>query len=388
MNAIHQKVQPTRRKRVALYSSDDGFRSEIAARLEALAIYDVQSGGVEEFLNGAGKDNRPTLIVLDVADGVMLDDRRLAAARASWGQVPIIAVSAELPPERMRNLVRINAADWLRKPVDAKELISAVTFHDSGDQSHGCRIITCVGAGGGAGATTMALAATDHLVRKSKQRAADTCLVDLDFQNANCGAYLNLFNEFDLDGVIGQPDRLDVELMDVIKLTRDPGFTLYTFERPALPYEPRGSDFVLRLLDLAAYRFEDVVVDLPHVETPWSNAVLSASDRIFLVFELNIASLRQAKRLYLKIRALRNNSADGITLVANKHKRKLFGNHFSHRELQKIFKDKSIRSVPYDRELLTDALNRALLPTEVHARARLNKDFAKLFKECLDDRER
>ena len=66
----------------------------------------------------------------------------------------------------------------------------------------------------------------------------------------------------------------------------------------------------------------------PTCETPWHNSVLSTSDEIFVVFELNIVSLRHAKQLYTKIRELRG-SAASITLVANKHKRKLFGNHFS-----------------------------------------------------------
>ena len=134
--------------------------------------------------------------------------------------------------------------------------------------------------------------------------------------------YLNLSNQFDIEGIVGQPDRLDVELMDVIKLTRQPGFTIYSFERPSLPFEPTGRDFVLKLLDLVAYRFENVIVDLPNLETPWQSSVLSTSDEIFVVFELNVASLRQAKRLYTGIREIKGNAAS-VTLVANKHKRKL-----------------------------------------------------------------
>lgn len=73
--------------------------------------------------------------------------------------------------------------------------------------------------------------------------------------------------------------------MDVIKLSRPSGLTLYSFERPQLPFEPQGGDFVFRLLDLVAYRFDDIVIDLPNIETPWQNSVLSTSDEIFIVFE-------------------------------------------------------------------------------------------------------
>jgi pilus assembly protein CpaE len=387
MNAINTRVLPTRRKRIALFSSDQKFRGEVATRLDALAIYDVQAAETEEFLRGALPDARPSVIILDVGDGRILANPAIAAVRSAWGAVPLVAVSAELNPEQMRNLVRINASDWLRKPLDSKDLINAVTYHDSGDHAVKSRVVTFIGASGGAGATTLAISAAEYFAAKSPEKAAGTCLVDLDFQSANCGGYLNLFSEFDLEGIISHPDRLDVELMDVIKLSRKPGFTIYSFERPNLPFEPKGADFVFRLLDLVAYRFEEVIIDLPNLETPWQASVLSTSDEIFVVFELNIASLRQAKRLFNKIRELRGNAAN-VTLVANKRKRKLFGNYFTWKELEKIFKMPNIKSVTLDGALLTDALNRALLPSEVYARARFNKDLKKMYRERLDAKTR
>ncbi|MER8727275.1 pilus assembly protein [Mesorhizobium sp. M1027] len=384
MNAINTKVLPTKRKQVALFSSDSQFKHDVATRLDALAIYDVRISETDDFLKGPTPDTRPGIVILDLANGELLGKPGIVEGRALWAAVPLIAVSDELTSEQTRILVRMNASDWLHKPVDAKELLNAVTFHDTGNQGTKSRITTFIGASGGAGATTLALSAAEYLASKSIERAASTCLVDLDFQSANCGAYVNLFNQFDLAGIIGQPERLDVELMDVIKLSRPSGLTLYAFERPQLPFEPQGADFVFRLLDLVAYRFDDIVIDLPNIETPWQNPVLSTSDAIFIVFELNVASLRQGKRLYKKIRDLRGNSVN-ITLVANKHKCKWFGNHFSRSELEKIFKAPHIKSVALDNALLTDALNRAIMPSEVDGRARFNRDLKRIFKERLDD---
>ncbi|RWE41863.1 MAG: pilus assembly protein [Mesorhizobium sp.] len=383
MNAIDTRVLPTKRKQVALFSSDPNFRHDVTTRLDALAIYDVRVSEAVEFLKGPPVDTRPGIIILDLADGELLGNAGIVEARSAWASVPLIAVSGELTSEKTRVLVRMNASDWLHKPLDAKELLNAVTFHDTGSQGTKSRIVTFIAAG----ATTLAISAAEHLASKSAERAASTCLVDLDFQSANCGAYLNQFNQFDLAGIIGQPERLDVEMMDVIKLSRPSGLTLYSFERPQLPFEPHGADFVFRLLDLVAYRFDDIVIDLPNIETPWHESVLRTSDEIFIVFELNVASLRQGKRLYKKIRELRGNGVS-ITLVANKHKRKWFGNHFSRSELEKIFKAPHIKSLALDNALLADALNRAILPSEVDGRARFNKDLKRMFKERLDSAQR
>ncbi|TIT69930.1 MAG: pilus assembly protein, partial [Mesorhizobium sp.] len=49
MNAINTKVLPTRRKQVALFSSDPQFKRDVATRLDALAIYDVQVSETADF---------------------------------------------------------------------------------------------------------------------------------------------------------------------------------------------------------------------------------------------------------------------------------------------------------------------------------------------------
>ncbi|RWK78690.1 MAG: pilus assembly protein, partial [Mesorhizobium sp.] len=190
MNAINTKVLPTKRKQVALFSSDPQFKREVATRLDALAIYDVRISETADFLNGPPAETRPGIVILDLANGELLGEPGIVAARALWAAVPLIAVSDELTSEKTRILVRMNASDWLHKPLDAKELLNAVTFHDTGNQGTKSRIITFISASGGAGATTIALSAAEFLASKSTERAASTCLVDLDFQSANCGAYL------------------------------------------------------------------------------------------------------------------------------------------------------------------------------------------------------
>ena len=115
MNVIDSKVLPTRRKRIALFSSDPQFCREVTGRLDALAIYDVHVADAEAFLNPDVHDFRPSVIILDLAEGDMLSDPEISAARATWGITPLIAVSNELKPEQMRNLVRINFI--LQKPL-------------------------------------------------------------------------------------------------------------------------------------------------------------------------------------------------------------------------------------------------------------------------------
>jgi pilus assembly protein CpaE len=376
----------TRRKPIAVFSSDKAFLAETVSRLNALAIYDVMEGEPRAFLAGRPPQGRPTLVVLDIAYGELLADPELAMAKDMWGDTPILAVSAELGSDKVRQLVRLGAVDWFRKPVDAKELINSVIQHDGLSKVGESRVSTFISATGGAGATTMALAAASVLAKKAKA-PDETCIVDLDFEGASCSSHLNLVNEFDLDNVVNQPGRLDIELLDVIKLEREPGITLFSFERAEMPFTSNGRDFVLRLLDLAAFRYHDVIIDMPNLSTPWFSDVLRNSNRIFVVCEFNIPSLRQARRLVRRIREQRGNS-DAVTIIVNKDSRSFFGRPISRKDAEKIFADKEVRTIARDDALMNEALNRALLPSDISPRSRTVKQIKKLFDELIVDEEK
>lgn len=380
------QTMKTRRRPVAIFSSDRRFRAEAASRLNSLAVYEVIEGDDDAFLAGSIQEGTPRLIVLDVHDGALLANARLQQAREAWGEVPIIAVSIDLRPDKVRELVRLRPVDWLRKPVDGKDLVNSVVQNDGLSQVPDSRVFTFIGASGGAGATTLALSAAGYLAEAAKSDD-ETCLVDLDFQSASCASYLNLANEFDLENVVTRPDRLDIELLDVIKVEREPGLTLFSFERPEMPFTEKGHDFVLRLLDLAAFRYRDVVIDLPNLATPWFDDVLRNSNRIFLVCELNIPSLRQARKLIRHVRELKGN-ADAVSVIANKQVRSLFSQPIMPKDAEKIFGDKSVSTITRNDELMAEALNRAALPSEVAKSARTVKEMHRLFEAMADERER
>lgn len=368
------------RPAVAVYSADPALRNVIAGQLTSLAAYQVTQADTETFLAGNPGRNAPSAIILDVGDGAMLEDPRLGVARERWGTVPIVAISNSMPPERARQLVRLRAVDWLQQPIEARDLVGALTHAAGTGQSAPSKVVTFVSASGGAGATTLALMAAQYLADKAEP--GETCLVDLDFQQANAGAYLNLINEFDLSGVAAQPERLDSELLETVKLERNPKLAVYSFERPDLSFAASGRAFVLRLLDLAALAHRQTVIDLPRLETPWFPDVVRGSDIVFVVFELNIPSLRQARGVLQRVREARGNS-DGVFPIASKNTFKLIGNPISRKDVAKIFTSGAVFSVARDDALAGDALNRGMLPSDIARHSRMVKEAEHVFSTVL-----
>jgi pilus assembly protein CpaE len=317
----------------------------------------------------------PRLIVLDVGAGEMLDDPRLFDVRQRLGSVPLIAVSNELAPERVRQLLRLQAIDWLTRPFSDAEFAKSIS-QAGGGRGGASKVSIYLSATGGAGATSLALMAAQSLQRQGG--AGSTCIVDLDFQHASCGVYLGLKSEFDLDAVIAQPERLDHELLELLKLERAPGLTLYSFERPDLYFSPSGREFVLKLLDLVAAKYANVVIDLPYLETPWFEDVVSSSDQVVVVFQPNVASMRHARRALRRVKEL---GGGGGRAVANRASFALFGNTITRKDVAKMLTDVPVFYLREDTQTMTDAVNRALFPSEVAGNSSFTREVDKLLGE-------
>lgn len=258
---------------LGIYSEDAGLRAQFAARLADTGRAAMVAAEPASFLSASTSASKHDLIVLDVGDGAMLEDSRFQTARDKLAGVPLIVVSEALAPERVRQVVKLQAADWLRKPLLDQDISAALSQMEGSTSSS--RVTTIIGASGGAGATTLALMAGHYLSQSST-----VALVDLDFQSGSCGAYLNSQNEFDLEAVVANPDRLDTELLDLIKAGQRANLELYSFERPDLIFAPTARRFALRLLDLLTLRHKEVVIDLPNLSTPWFDDVVRHSDDV------------------------------------------------------------------------------------------------------------
>ena len=322
---------------------------------------------------------RPYAGVVDVGDGSVLDSPQLGRIRETLNGAPLIVTSNALSPERTRQLLKLGAVDWLQEPFSDVDIVRALDLLASvGGKS--AMVATFVPASGGAGATTLALLAADSIARRSKTGRAS--VIDLDFQSANCAAYLGATSEFDIDSFVDNPDRLDHELLDLMKKVHEPRISLYSFERPGLYFHPRAREFVLRFLDLAVTKTDAILIDLPNLRTPWFADVVRHSDVTFVVSELNVPSLGRTRRLLAEIADIRGGSA-GVEVVMNKAEFKLFGNVIARKDVEKMLGSVPFHTVSADQQLANDAINRGLLLSEIGSRSKLVRDAQSLFAGSL-----
>ncbi len=279
-----------------LLVTTDADLSETVVRLSAAA-------GVQPVLLGRVDECRARW---RTASCVLLG--RDAAAEIAAGGLPrrpdVIIVCGE--PDSIdvwRDAVGIGAARVVRLPTDQEWLIR--WLGDASDGAGAARVVGLVGAGGGAGASTLATALA---VRSARQR--QTCLIDADPLSGG------------IELVLGSEHRDGLRWSDIAvtvghvgsaafraALPEHRGVTVLSWARGAsAPVEPTT---MRRILDAASRSFELIVLDLPR---RWDDAAAEALHLCQHVLVVATADVRCAAATAALLPSLERHAA-GLHLV-------------------------------------------------------------------------
>jgi pilus assembly protein CpaE len=217
-----------------------------------------------------------------------------------------------------------------------------------------------------------------HYLARARKRVRPTAaLFDLDFSTAAVGAYLNIENSYDIKAVVNEPERVDLEFIDIIKKKHDSGFSLFSFECPDVVLSPRGTELVLRMLDVVAFQNDHTVLDIPAHETSWKEQVIAAVNSAVIVTTQSVPALQHAKETYKRIVEICGDQKD-VSVMINKSRSGFFSSGIGRKGIEKIFGDIPVSVLPDEQSVMLEALNRGVLPVEVNSRSRFCATIAKL----------
>jgi pilus assembly protein CpaE len=277
------------------------------------------------------------------------------------GRAPVVVVTQAFDEAVARWLIQIRVADFMLKPVDPVELArSCVKAMQAETQTHApkeAQVLGFMPAAGGVGVTTLAIqTALTVLAGKAKSSA---CLVDLDFQTGSCAFHLDVEPRLDLDAIGPNPERLDGQLMDVMLSPHTSG--LMVLAAPNRPAECRAPDpaVVMKLLDVASTRFDFVVIDMPRTWFPWSDAILTGCDKVFVVTETTVPGLKLASNLAQAVTAKLGDEVRPRVIV-NRFEQKMFGSGLKRTDLEAALKDSFAGTVSNNYRLVREAIDRGV----------------------------
>lgn len=265
------------------------FAVEIVASPLPVGLADIATRGAK------------SLLVCDVREDQSEDWLALERFIAQSPQrPPIIVLSSSVSDAAARRLLRLQIADWLPRDCSVAELRAgceqALTPRAPASTHH-ANCLAFISAIGGAGSTTISLAAASALAGKGADGLQSVCAIDLDFQFGAMADHLDLKPNLQLAEVAGAPERLDSHLLEIMLSRHASGLTLLASPTTTELQPTTAPAVVERLLDLAATRFKHLVIDVPRGVRPCTESVLRGADRTFIVTDLSVIGLRHARRL-------------------------------------------------------------------------------------------
>ena len=319
-------------------------------------------------------------VIVEVQPDDDASTRRLAALRAANPALLVVAAvrNAEIP--LVRALLRSGINDVVGLPLQASELSSIIDQLRGEIAAKGGRevktgaLVSIIKSVGGVGATTIATQAASLHARNAQQTGERVCLFDFDVQFGKAGTFRSISSPLTLADQFQGGNRVDRELLASVTVETPTGLHVVTAPTDIMPLEAVNADQVFRVIELAQRNYDTIYLDLPGNWTNWSMSLVARSEVIFLVCELTIASLRQARR---QIALLRDQDIEPsrIHVIANRVEKRLF-RAIGLEDAAAALDHPVNLSIANDFPLVSSALDQGVLIQELKARSRICKDMA------------
>lgn len=285
---------------------------------------------------------RPDIILMDInmpgVDGIGASQSIAKAVPES--QIIIMSVQSEA--DYLRRAMLAGARDFLMKPFSGDELVSAIRrVHDTrpaiavgpptpvrqaSQANHRQKavevregkIIAVFSPKGGIGCTTIAV----NLGVAMAERGKSTVLVDGSLQFGDVAVMLNLKSSTTIIDLVERMNELDYDLVSSVVTSHNSGLKiLLAPSRPEMA-ELVTESHIKKLLQALRQMYDFVIIDTASSLNDVNLAMLDVADRIVLVTQQNLPSLKNVSRFYDLSEGL-DYESDKIMLVVNHGSNKL-----------------------------------------------------------------
>jgi pilus assembly protein CpaE len=236
------------------------------------------------------------VIDLDADPEVALE---LVEGISSSGAITVMVYSEKSDPDVLMRCMRAGAREFLRLPFDgnvvAEALVRAAARRPVNKVSKKAagRLLTFIGAKGGAGATTLACNFAVALAQDPNQK---TLLIDLDLPLGDAALNLGIAAEYSTINALQSTSRLDASFLSQLLVKHSSGVSVLAAPGKFIPYET-SDEAIDRLLEVSRQDFDNVVVDWGSRLDFTGTSVLRESTTIYLVTQAGIPELRNSNRL-------------------------------------------------------------------------------------------
>jgi pilus assembly protein CpaE len=194
--------------------------------------------------------------------------------------------------------MRAGAREFLAEPILTNTLTEAIARalgrrEKSQHQAAIGKILMFAGAKGGSGVTTVA---TNFAIALMKEDAGKVVLVDMDLQLGEVALGLGLTPQFSILDALKNEARLDTDFLMSMLVRHTSGLAVLAAPEQYTSFDPRASS-MHKLFGILRQQFAFVVVDAGTAAGGVEETLLDLADTVYLVTEVSIPALRNARRL-------------------------------------------------------------------------------------------
>jgi pilus assembly protein CpaE len=306
-----------------------------------------------------------------------VDPNQLSALEREIRAQPGLSVVGTAPtadPDHILRAMRAGIHEFLVYPPTPHELAAAVErlLNRGGNVAQSGQVLAIHSGKGGLGTTSVAVNLAQALaVHETKARVA---LADCVFTGGDVRVFLNLQPSYDIGDLVAKLSEVDGALLRSL-MTAGPGgmSVLPASEDPIFVNEFDGAT-VGAVIEQLRGNFDITVVDCEHHLSQRTLAILDAADRIVLVTQPNVPSLRSTQRTLSLFRRL--GYADSKScVVVNRFQP---GDVFSQSTIAESLKHEIFWSLPNDYRTSVSSLNKGVSVTQQDAGSKLARSYAQL----------
>jgi len=270
--------------------------------------------------------------------------------------------------------------DVLLMPVDPKEAEEVFTRLGRRSTKHegagDGKLIAVMHASGGSGATTIAVNSACALARDTNKPRVG--LLDFDIQFGDAADHLDLPMFSRIEDILDDSGRLDAAMLEAMMIRHSSGIRVLTGPRIPLPLTALTSKTVSDIVRVAKSCFNYTVVDLPAVLEPWTDAVLRASDVIYVVCPPTVPAVHRLSKLLDLLKEERLYDMP-LRLVINRHQSLWNGTTLTPGQIAKAIDRDIDHFIPNDYKLIASSQNQGRAAVQIKPDSR----FAKAINDML-----
>jgi pilus assembly protein CpaE len=258
-------------------------------------------------------------IVVDLDAGVEQGIDLIEAICGLNSHVTVMACSTGNEGSVIIRAMRAGAREFLTEPLASATMADALVRAAARRQNAGPdrakgKVLVFRGTKGGTGVTTLA---TNFAVAMTKELCGDVVIVDMHPQLGEVALSLGLSARFSLADALANAARLDADFLSTLLTRHESGLAVLASPEDhgtgSSRSVERGAERLFRVLQ---EEFAFVVVDAGSCSGNTPDPVFDIADTIYLVTEVNLPALRNARRM---ISYLESKNDCRLELVLNRH---------------------------------------------------------------------